>query len=78
MLAAALEGWEHPVSREALVAMDLFDLMHTVNSKKTPKPHPGRPGKPERDKQRMGKTGGRSPEQVKAILAAMRDGRPPV
>lgn len=44
MLAAAMEGWEHPISREALVLMDLFDLEHAVNSgKRKPKPHPGRP-----------------------------------
>lgn len=41
--AAELEGWDHPISREALAIYDLFDLEHAVNSKRRPKPHPGRP-----------------------------------
>lgn len=45
-VGAALAGWEHPASREALAVMNLFDLMHQVawaqGGKKgaKPKPHP--------------------------------------
>lgn len=74
MLAAALEGWDHPISREALVLMDLFDLEHTVNTKKPPKPHPGRPWKDQGKKQRMGNVGRRTPEQVRELLTFDRTG----
>lgn len=40
---AEIQGWDHPVSREVLAILDLFDLEHMVNSKRRPKPHPGRP-----------------------------------
>lgn len=75
MLAASIEGWDHAISREALVLMDLFDLEHTVNSKKPPKPHPGRPWKEKRAQQRMGNVAGRTPDEVRALLAAAREGR---
>ncbi len=75
-IAAAVEKWEHPVTREALILMDVFDLEHAVNSKKTPKPHPGRPWKDKGAKRRMGNTGGRTPDEVRALLAAAREGRP--
>jgi hypothetical protein len=42
-VAAALGGWEHPVSRLDLVLRDLYDLQHmkaAAGSKKTPKPYP--------------------------------------
>jgi hypothetical protein len=43
-VGAALAGWEHPVSREALAVMNLFDLMHMVawgqGGRKGPKPKP--------------------------------------
>ena len=39
-VASALAGWDHPVSRDSLVLMDLFDLTHTVNSKRRPTPYP--------------------------------------
>lgn len=71
--AAALEGWDHPISREALILMDLFDLEHRVNSTRKPKPHPMRPWKA-KTVQRMGRTGGRSRDQIDAILAAARRG----
>lgn len=77
MLAAAIEGWDHPASREAFVLYDLFDLLYAVNSKKA-KPHPGRPSAPVDDRRRMGRAGARSPDEVLEILAAARDGRPPV
>lgn len=39
-VAAALSGWDHPVSREQIVLMDLFDLQHASKSKNRPKPYP--------------------------------------
>lgn len=66
--AAALEGWEHPISREALVLMDLFDLEHAVNSKTRPKPHGMRPMKAKATGERIGNNGGRSRAEVVAIL----------
>lgn len=68
-IAASIEGWTHPVSREALILMDQFDLNHAINSKKTPKPHPGRPWKQDDAKrERRGDAAGRTREQVVAIL----------
>ncbi len=68
MIAAALEGWDYPISREALVAMDHFDLDAAVNSPRShkPKPYP-RPFK-RKDRKRHGDTGGRSREEVEALL----------
>lgn len=65
---AAVAEWEHPLSREALVLLDLFDLEHHVNSKKKPKPHPMRPKAPTKGTSRYGNTGGRSVAEVKDIL----------
>lgn len=47
-LASALAGWAYPISREALLLADQFDLLHEANSdpkKAKPKPHPMRPWK---------------------------------
>lgn len=43
--AAAVEGWTHPISREALILMDIFDLdmAAATGGKGKQKPHPGRP-----------------------------------
>lgn len=43
-VAAARAGWTHPISREAMALMDVFDLLYAVNSK-TPEQHNGRPWK---------------------------------
>lgn len=76
--AAAIEGWDYPISHEALAILDLFDLEHQVNSKKRPKPHPLRPWKSTGNAKQMGKVGDLSPERVREILAAARDGSAPV
>lgn len=69
MLAASMEGWTHPVSREALILMDQFDLDMAVNSgKKTPQPHPGRPWKQKGEARKFGNTAGRSRAEVVEIL----------
>jgi hypothetical protein len=71
MIAAAMEGWTHPVSREALILMDHFDLdmrVATGDKKKAP-PHPGRPwSQSAKTTQHHGKVGGRSRAEVVAIL----------
>jgi len=71
-IAAALEGWDYPISREALAILDLFDLTVAANSdpkKPRPAPHSGRPYKPDdKTRQRFGDTGGRSRDEVVAIL----------
>lgn len=74
-IGAALAGWDYPISHEALLLADLFDLEHTVNTKKRPDPHPVRPFNQERQKRRMGNAAGRTPAQVVAILNAARAGR---
>lgn len=73
-ITAALEGWDYPISREAMILMDQYDLDTAINSPKgkRPKPYP-RPFK-NRDVQRKGNTGGRSREEVVAILTAARNG----
>ena len=71
-IAAALEGWDYPVSREALAIYDLFDvtvLANTDTKGGRPKPHSGRPWKIEdRAQQRYGDTGGRTRAEVVEIL----------
>lgn len=66
---AAVADWAHPTTREALVAADLFDLTASIASgKRQPKPYP-RPWDPQ--PKRMGDTGGRTREQIEAILASL-------
>lgn len=74
-VAAAREGWKYPISREALIAMDLFDLTvmaHSDPKKGRPKQHTGRPFEIDRrDVHRYGKTGGRTREEIVTILNGM-------
>lgn len=74
-ISAALEGWDFPIDRTALILMDLFDVEVMSNSdpkKGKPKPHPGRPYKiDDRKRQRIGDTGGRSPEEIASILRGL-------
>lgn len=70
-LFAALAGWEYPMSREALLLADLFDLEHTAHAdpkRGRPKPHPMRPVKQVGERTRVGNPGGRSDEEIVAIL----------
>lgn len=74
--AAASQDWDYPISQEASVLADLFDLTFAANSdpkKARPKPHAIRPWK-QQSTQRYGNTGGRSREQVLALLADARNG----
>lgn len=75
-IAAALEGWDYPITREALLLADLYDLEVAVNTPKgkRPEPHPIRPFKSKSTK-RMGNVGGRSREEVEALLASARSGQ---
>lgn len=66
-LAASIEGWDHPVSREAAVLMDLWDLTAAVTGAKRP-PKYTRPWKVASDTARHGNAAGRTPEEVKALL----------
>ena len=70
-IAAALEGWGHPISREALILMDQYDLEVQINSdpkKGKPKRYPRPFPIDDRDVKRYGDAGGRSREEVVAIL----------
>ena len=70
-VGAALAGWEHPVSREALVLMDLFDLQHRSKAKQTPDPY-RRPW-PDPNKKQVG-TGTRlTPDEFKAQWKRLAD-----
>lgn len=68
-----MQGWDHPFSREAMILADLFDLTNLIATdskhRNQLKPHPSRPWKDERH-ERFGDTGGRSRDEVMAILTA--------
>lgn len=68
-MAAALAGWEHPVSREDITLRDLYDLQHMSKAKKRPKPYP-RPWAKER--RRLGAGTRLTPDELRAILDAHR------
>ena len=71
-IASALEGWDYPISREALAILDLYDVTVLANSdtkKGRPKPHGGRPFKlNDRQERKFGDTGGRTRAEVAEIL----------
>lgn len=68
MLAAAIEGWDYPLDRQGWMLADLIDIQGSSKAGKKWKDYP-RPLKPANTSTRMGNAAGRSPEQVKAILA---------
>ena len=39
-VAASLQGWSYPWTREAFVLADLFDLLHRANAKQKPRAYP--------------------------------------
>lgn len=67
----AIQGLDHPITREALALYDLYDLTGLIHAGKKFDLHT-RPFKVEgkRDVQRHGNTGGRTREEVIAILNA--------
>ena len=74
--AAAVAGWDHPWSWEAMVAADAYDVLVAVNSdpkKSSPRPYP-RPWRVA-DGELVGSAGGRSPEEIQAVLASLRPQR---
>lgn len=75
-LAAAVEGWDHPVSREAAVLMDLWDLEAIKSGAKRP-PQYTRPWKTPGHRLRHGNAAGVDQETAKARLAAARAGDVP-
>ena len=70
MLAAAMEGWDYPMPREAAILADLYDLQYAKTGAKHRKPYP-RPWETKGKTQRYGNTGGRSRAEVVAILNAL-------
>jgi len=77
MTAAAMEGWAYPISQETLVLADLFDLTHLVNASPKgpkPKPHAIRPFKAAKSEKTFGDAGGRTPAEVREVLARARRG----
>ena len=66
-VGAALAGWDHPASREALILMDLYDAFTAANFKRA-KPYP-RPW-PDRDKKRTKPGEGITQDQIIAALRA--------
>ena len=80
MIAAAFEGWDHPISREALVLMDLYDLdMQVATGGKVRDKHQGRPWRSDdRQRTRKGNAAGRSMAEIRDILNAHGHSLPPV
>lgn len=71
-VAASIAGWRYPISHEALVLADIFDVEVMVNSdrkKGKPKPHGIRPfDVDDKERTRKGDAAGRTREEVLAIL----------
>jgi hypothetical protein len=76
--SSAVAGWDHPWSWAAVVGADLYDLTLTVNSRKGAKrePYPRPWPLSKRDARRRGDAAGRDPDEVRALLARMREGVP--
>lgn len=73
-IAAALEGWDYPISRETLVLADLYDLTGQANTAKGKwRSHPGhRPWKTDtREHQQIGNPGNRTRAEVVEILRGL-------
>lgn len=68
-VAAAIAGWEYPVTREWLAAADLYDAFVASNTKKGRKPKPYPRPWPDKDQKRMGKAT-RSQTDIRAALVA--------
>lgn len=68
-VAAAVAGWDYPISRDALVLADLYDLQHAAKAKRRPKPYPRPWGN--KDRKHSG-TGRYTTDELRAVLAATR------
>lgn len=68
-VCASVAGWDHPISREAIVLADMWDLTAKVHSQRRskqatyPRPWSGRG-----QGRRHGSTGGRTRDEILAIL----------
>ncbi len=72
-LAASIGGWDYPVSREAAVLMDLWDLEAMKGAgKKAPRYH--RPYKTAGQRERVGDAAGHSQADVIDLLTRARRG----
>lgn len=69
-IATAIEEWDYPLSREAAIFADLYDLEYAKTGVKSRKPYP-RPFKTKGKTETWGNTGGRSRDEVVAILNRM-------
>lgn len=69
MLAASVEDWEYPLSRTEAILADMWDLSYAKAGAKKRERYP-RPFKQAGSSQHWGDTGGRSREEVEAILLA--------
>ena len=68
MLAAAIEGWKYPMPREAAILADLYDLEYAKTGVKNRERYPRPYEVNDSETTRHGRTGGRTPEQVKELL----------
>lgn len=68
-LAASLEGWDYPLSRDGWMLADLIDVQGQMAAGKKWKSYP-RPVKAKGKTQNWGDTGGRTRSEVVAILNA--------
>lgn len=67
-IAASCEGWEHPMSRLEAEIADLWELEYAKSGSRKPARYP-RPYRAAKDTVRHGNAAGRTPDEVKAILA---------
>lgn len=67
MTAAAIRKWSHPLSREAAVLADVFDLEYAKSGAKNRKPY-ARPWDDIAKRTRRGNAAGRTGAQVVALL----------
>lgn len=66
-LAASIEGWDHPLSREGLILSDLMDVQGPKTFKKW-RPYRRPFERVLAEMNRHGNAGDRTPEQVKELL----------
>lgn len=72
-----MAGWDYPISQEALVLADIFDLdvkVHSDPKRPAAKPHPIRPFETRTDRRKYGNTAGRTRAEVISILERARRG----
>lgn len=68
-LQAASNGWKYPISRDAIILTQIFDLLAMSNSKRKPKPYP-MPW-PDPNKKRLGSRKKASRKEVIETLKRM-------